>query len=304
MVKFNHQRSLLRHDFTVQRACKTSREPGTSLADGAFMRFVIPLFGLLVGGCALTSPAPAGPLRAGTYTQIQPSWALAYGPASMKVNGVPVSGNAQSVNVGSVFVDPFPNPVPLTAGVRQALGPNVEVSGDLGWLDSGVGLRLAIPWLPDAQPLVISAGARSGRVPFSFYESYQGSVSLEAYPVVNEGGTHSHRLMLSAGVAAGTFMHELLLPERYANEEHVLQGPPKATILRPEIRLQTSVGFIFSNDNGAMAFALSPWVLLRGDDPTSARCRSCDAPPVITDYAQTWGLALSIARSIRVDFLH
>jgi len=149
----------------------------------------------------------------------------------------------------------------------------------------------------------IEAGARSGRVSFFADESYEGRVSLEAYPVINELAARSLRLMLSAGVAAGTFVHELLLPESFRSASDAPSGPPRERILRPEIRLQTSVGFFLSDEHGAVAIALSPWVLLRGDDPTSLTCVDCDGPGVVTDYGQTWGVALTIAPSVGSDFM-
>jgi hypothetical protein len=273
-----------------------------SLATVAFMRWAITLFGVFVGGCALTSPAPGGPLHAGAYTQIQPSWAVAYGPASMTVDGVPVSGTVQSRNVGRGVIDPFPNPIPLAAGVRQALGPSLEASVDMGWVDSGVGLRLAIPSVVDPQALVISAGARSGRVSFFGDESYEGHLSIEAYPVIAGPRTRSLRLLLSVGVAAGTFVHELLLAQTYASSSDAPVGPPMARILRPEIRLQTSVGLFLSREHFGLAVALSPWILLRADEPTSLICQDCNGPHTITNYAQTWGVSLTIATSIGSDF--
>jgi hypothetical protein len=42
-----------------------------------------------------------------------------------------MSGNGQTQNVGRPRVDPLPNPVPLTAGVRQALGSGVEASAEV-----------------------------------------------------------------------------------------------------------------------------------------------------------------------------
>jgi hypothetical protein len=266
------------------------------------MRWAIPLVGVFVGGCALTTPAPGGPLRAGAYTQVQSTWAVAYGPASMTLDGVPVSGTAQSRNVGRGNSDPSPNPIPLTVGVRQSLGPSLEGSFDTGWVDSGVGLRLAISPIGDAQPLVLSAGARSGRISIFGDESYEGRLAIEAYPVISGAGTESLRLMLSVGATAGTFVHELLLPQSYATESDAPAGPPIARIMRPEIRLQTSVGLFLSREHFGLAVALSPWILLRAGEPESMVCQDCNGRHVIANYAQTWGVSLTIAPAIGSDF--
>jgi hypothetical protein len=39
-----------------------------------------------LASCALTAPAPGGSLRQGAFLQVQPSWALGYGPATARVH--------------------------------------------------------------------------------------------------------------------------------------------------------------------------------------------------------------------------
>jgi hypothetical protein len=268
------------------------------------MRWAVALLGVLVGGCALTTPAPGGPMRSGVYSQLQPTWAIAYGPASATVDGVPVSGAAQTRHFGGGGLDPLPNPVPLTLGVRQAWGAHVEGSVDVGWVNSGVGLRLALPRIGDAEPLVISAGARSGLFSVDPDDSYEGRLSLEAYPVLSGSGTHSLRLLLSAGVTTGAFVHELLLPASYGSRSDAPSGSPVARVLRPELRLQTSVGVFLMRERFGLAVSLSPWILLRAEEPTSATCEGCDAPHVVANFAQTWGVSLSIAPSFGSDLRH
>lgn len=278
------------------------REPGIGLAELAFMMRAASLLGVFVGGCALTAPAPGGPLRAGAYTQLQPTWAIAYGPASMTVDGVRVSGTAQSRNVGRGVIDPFPNPIPLTIDVRQAVGPSLEANVDMGWVDSGVGLRLAVPPVGAAWPVAISAGVRSGRVSAFGDDTYEGHLAIEGYPVISGARERSLRLLLSVGATVGTFVHELVLPQSYASSSDAPVGPPIVRIVRPELRLQTSVGLFLFRDHFGVGIALSPWFLLHADEPTSAVCQDCDAPHVIGNYAQTWGISLTIAPSIGSDF--
>ena len=108
--------------------------------------------------------------------------------------------------------------------------------------------------------------------------------------------------MFSVGATAGTFLHELLLPQGYASASDAPTGPPITRILRPEVRLQTSVGLFLPREHFGLAVALSPWILLRADDPTSLVCQDCDGPHVIANYGQTWGISLSIAPAIGTDF--
>lgn len=108
-----------------------------------------PLFAALaMASCALTAPVAGGPVRAHTVTQLQPSWALAYGRASANLGGARVRGNAQT------FGGPLPwgAPIPIRLGVRQALGSVVEASGDLGWVDAGLELRAARRKRPGSSP--------------------------------------------------------------------------------------------------------------------------------------------------------
>ncbi|HEY2898980.1 MAG TPA: hypothetical protein VGL59_00280 [Polyangia bacterium] len=221
----------------------------------------------------------------------------------MTVDGVAVSGTVQSRNVGRGFIDPLPNPIPLAVGARQALGSSLEASADVGWVDSGVGLRLAIPPVGDVQPPIISAGVRSGVVSYFGDRTYEGHLSLEAYPVISGAKNRSLRLLLSVGATGGTFVHEMLLPQSFASSSDAPVGPPIARILRPELRLQTSVGLFLSREHWGLAVALSPWILLRAGEPSSQVCQDCDGPHTIANYAQTWGLALTIAPLIGSDFM-
>jgi hypothetical protein len=256
------------------------------------VKLLIGLLGVLVGGCAITTPAPGGPINAGAHTQIQPQYAVAYGPASMTVDGVTVSGTAQTR--GGTF--PFPTPIPLAVGLRQSVG-GFDVSADVGWVESGVELRYALPSIAGTEPLVISAGARTGRISAFQDDTYAVSLAVETYPVIAGAGAHSTRLMLSLGASAGTFVHELALPDRYKSASDAPTGPPMARVLRPEIRLQTSVGVYLTREHFAVGVALSPWFALHAEEPTSVVCQDCDGHPVIGDYAQSWGLSLSLTPS-------
>jgi hypothetical protein len=149
-----------------------------SLAYQVAMRWVALTFIPALLGCALTTAGPPGPLRSGTSTQIQFTSAVAYGPAAATVGGVRVSGNAETMQMGGKsVVDPLPNPVPVTIAIRQQVGPSFEVSGDLGWVDSGVGLRLRLP-SSESLPFVLSAGARTAEIGIFRHDTYQGALAI------------------------------------------------------------------------------------------------------------------------------
>ena len=261
------------------------------------MRWVGPVvLASLIGGCALTSPAPGGPLRGSSFSEIQPSWAMAYGRASATVGGVPVSGNGQTEVVGKDRV-PIPNLVPLTFGVRRQIGPVFEVSADVGWVDSGLGIRIGLP-SAELVPLVLSAGARTGKISVFGDDSYQGLLAVEAYPDVSRKRDGSFRLVLSLGLAAGAFEHQLALPDSFDSGSDAPHGFPVASVVRQEVRLQTSVGVSLVRRDRAIVVALSPWILLAAAAPSATACLECDGSPAISDFSQTWGLALLVVPSI------
>jgi hypothetical protein len=251
---------------------------------------------LLVGGCALTSPAPGGPLRNGSFSEIQPSWAMAYGRASATVGGVRVSGNGQTEVVGKDRA-PIPNLVPLTLGVRKQIGPVFEVNADIGWVDSGLGLRVGLP-SGALVPLVLSAGARTGKISAFGDDTYQGLVALEAYPDLSRERDGSLRLVLSLGLTGGAFQHQLALPDSFDSGSDAPHGFPVASVVRPELRLQTSIGLSLVRSGRAITVALSPWILLAAAAPSSTACLECENSSIISDFSQTWGLALLVVPSV------
>ncbi len=250
----------------------------------------------LVGGCALTSPAPGGPLRGGSFTELQPSWAMAYGRASATVGGVPVSGNGQTEVVGKDRV-PLPNLLPLTLGVRRQIGPAFDVSADIGWVDAGIGLRIGLP-SGALIPVVLSAGARTGKISVSDDDTYQGLLALEAYPDLSRERDGSWRLVLSLGLAAGAFAHQLALPDSFDSGSDAPHGFPVASVVRPELRLQTSIGLSLVRGGHAIMVALSPWILLAAAAPSSTTCLACENFSAVSNFSQSWGLALLVVPSI------
>ena len=246
----------------------------------------------LAAGCALTSPAPGGPLHPTTYTQIEPSFGIAYGPASADLNGVRVTGDGQSKIVTSP-IDPFPNPVPVTVGVRQQLGRQFEASADVGWVDSGVQVRMRAPSRASA-PIVLSAGARTGRVSAFGDDTYQGQIAFEIYPQISPIHHPTLRLVLSLGLIAGSFEHQILLPSSYAE---VLAGPglkdsPVVSVVRREVRLSSAMGVTGEREHLGFTLALVPWILLAAAEPSSMGCLACNAQETVTNFSQSWGLAL------------
>lgn len=249
-------------------------------------------------GCALTTAGPGGPLRSGTSTEVQFTSAMAYGPATATVGGVRVSGNAQTNQAAGLSVNPLPNPVPVTVAVRQQVGSSFEVSGDLGWVDSGVGVRARLPtseWLP----LVLSAGARTGEIGVWGRATFHGVLTLEAYPELSRRGAGGpHRFVFSLGLAAGHFEHDLALPASFELSTDAPHGLPSEIVIRPELRLQAAVGVHLQGQHGALTLALAPWVVVANAAPVSATCDQCEGPQSLSAISQTWGISLLVMPAV------
>lgn len=236
-----------------------------------------------------------------TYTQIQPAFAVAYGPASAELNGVRLSGDGQTKIVTSP-INPFPNPVPLTLALRQQFGRLVESSVDLGWVNSGIELRLAVPWAIDL-PVALRAGARTGKVSAFDSDTYEGRIGAEAYPRISRDGYPSLRFVFSLAVSGGSFEHEILLPSSYAE---TLAGPgiphaPVADVVRREIRLEGTIGVTWAREHVGCTLAVAPWILVAAAAPSSLRCIDCNGPETVTQFSQSWGLALLLVPSFGWD---
>jgi hypothetical protein len=127
------------------------------------------------------------------------------------------------------------------------------------------------------------------------------SGALELYPDITPADGHPpRRLILSLGIAGGVFEHQLSLPTSFEPDFDLPFGGPSMTLLRPEVRLLTAVGFyVGGGGNEGLSVVVAPWILLRGDAPTSATCQGCSsfvgAPTFsLTSYSEGWGASLII----------
>jgi hypothetical protein len=262
-------------------------------------KWLAPALCPVVIGCALTTAGPGGPLRDGTSTQLQFTSAVAYGPATATVGGVGVAGAAQTNQAGGLHVNPLPNPVPVTVAVRQQMGPSFEVSGDLGWVDSGVGARVRLS-ASERLPVVLSAGARTGEIGLWGHATYHGALALEAYPALSRTGGRwgTHRLVFSLGLAAGHFEHDLALPASFELSTDAPHGMPSEIVIRPELRLQAAVGVHLQGQHGACTLALAPGIVLANAAPVTATSDQCEGSQALTAFSQSWGISLLVMPAI------
>ena len=250
-------------------------------------------------GCFAVAPAgPVGPLRPGNATQAEVAFGFAYGPATATVAGMPVKGNGQVQAAGGDTTQ-IPDPLPVRLGVRQALGDDLEMSADLGVVDSGLRFRIGVPGGSSA----IALELRDGQISAAPQASYQASLAFEAYPDITPADAHPpRRLILSLGIAGGVFQHQLSLPYAFDPDFDLPFGGPRMTVLRPELRLQTAVGIYLGGRSDGLSMVVAPWFLLGAGDP-SATCQGCNpilgAPVFSLDsYSQSWGASLIITPSI------
>lgn len=257
---------------------------------------------LSVSGCALTGTTPGGPLHAGTTTQVQTSWAFAYGPASATVLGQHVTGNAESYGGTQTEVAP----IPMRIGLRQSLGSAVEASADASWLDSGVEVRAGTPGGTGACPFAIAAGVRASGHPSDIGEkTFSKHIRLEVYPDLSKAHDGSLRLVLSAGVGAGSFAHSLDLPVDFRERagESEFSDPTVGNVVRPETRLELGIGVHHTLRGSSYQMVVLPWIVLDNGAPTKAYCPGCGNGVAVTDYAQSWGVSLMFTPTAFADII-
>lgn len=251
------------------------------------------------GGCiAFTAPGPVGPLRSGEATQLSAAWSYAYGPATATVSGMAVKGNAEAQAAGA-DTPQLPSIAPVTVGVRQTIGDGAELSADLGWIDSGLRLRMGMTDAASA-PIDVVLEARTGEVAAFPTASYQASLAFEIYPSITPAqGYSQRRLILSLGLAGGVFQHQLSLPFAFEPDFDLPFGGPTMTVLRPELRVQTGVGVYLGGAKSGLSIVVAPWLLLGAGSPSSFACKGCDTAttPALTSYAQSWGASLIVTPS-------
>jgi hypothetical protein len=280
-------------DLTVNRFLGV--DPG--VRGGQSPRWGIAILILSWPACAITPPPPGGPLRSETFIQLQTSLAVAYGPAG--VTARPPAGVDTRVTGNGQTFGPFALPIPTMLAVRQTLGRFAEFGADKGWLDSGIEARIGLPDASTAWPVVLSASWRSGRfgvINDPVRGTFQQRVSLEIYPHLLDRSWISLRLLASIGLSRGNFLHSVVLPDSFNTSTG--DGPPtwdSINVVRPETRLQGTVGVDARVFNARLMVAVAPWVALSSGPPTYNN--STDA----RDFKQSWGMALMIAPGIGID---
>ena len=251
-------------------------------------------------GCTLTAPVPGGPLRPETFTAGQTTWAYAYGSARGSSRGTTVTGNGETVGRGG----DLGASIPISVGLRQALGSSVEMSGDVGWLESGLELRVGTPGGRGRWPWTVGAGVRSAAVAIGISDNnpgptYQGRLRFEIDPLLTTVGPTEGplRLMLAAGISSGVFEHSIEGPESAGGD--VPDFDARFVTTRPEARLELAVGVALRLANADFRFAIAPWILLGAGAPAN-RCGAACAP---VDFSQSWGVSFLLSPSVGGDLI-
>jgi len=74
-------------------------------------------------------------------------------------------------------------------------------------------------------------------------------------------------------------------------------------VVRPETRLELAIGIYRRGTQGAANFALAPWILLDAGAPTKDQCVACDPTGPVTDFSQSWGVALIVSPALAGDLI-
>jgi hypothetical protein len=258
---------------------------------------------LIGAGCApFISSGPVGPVRRESATQLSLAWGYAYGPTTATVGGMVFKGNGQEQAAGGGGLQ-IPTIVPVTVGVEHAMGDGLELSADIGAVDSGVRLRLGLPGGPSA-PAAIAFEGRTGQISAFPTDSYQASMAFEIYPDITPAhASVARRLILAVGIAGGVFQHQLTLPYAFNQDYDLPFGGPSMTVLRSELRLETAVGiYLGSAKSLGLSVVVAPWILLGSPGSLSATCNTCSDSPSgakfsVTDFSEGWGLSLIVTPS-------
>lgn len=239
-----------------------------------------------VAGCALTAPVPGGRLRAGAYTQFQPTWAISYSPAQATVvstgsgDSYQVKANTDEPGLGVVTA-----PLPISIGVRQALGPHLEVGITAGFSNSGLELRFGPADEGQRIPWVVSVGARTGKVALADSPAYEGRLRFEAYLPVPEQSGAVH-VVVYGGSSVGLFARVFPLPGMEPSGDVILSIPSVHTV-RPEGRLEMGLGVHGRTPSFAYVVAIAPWLLM-----ANGQARSLDGAYAVQELQSSAGVAL------------
>jgi hypothetical protein len=178
------------------------------------------------------------------------------------------------------------------------------MSGDFGWLDSGLELRVGTPGDSGRWPWTIGASFRSSAVAIGVPDNtpgptYQGRLWFEIDPLLatvwpTQG---PFRLMLAAGVSGGVFEHSIEGPVFSGGDVPDLDA--RLVITRPEARLELAIRFDLRRANADLRFAIAPWILL-GAGASMDRCGAACGP---VDFSQSWGISFLFSPSVCGDLI-
>jgi hypothetical protein len=252
------------------------------------------IFGLQLVGCATGSPGPRGPLL-GPGVEISEDIAAGFGPSTVDLaDGTHANGLADNTTAATA--------VGLLRGVEGRLSPIkwCDVGGRVGWIGSGLDVRLGRPAAPDVTwAFAVDAGFETGRA--ALMDDFKGLrsrwVRLELYPWVPlfpADSTMSLRLVIAAGVNTGTFYRALPDPRNRPGAQDI-------SVLRPETRIEGSLGAVFFPPRlGVVMLTANPYLVAHAGTP-APRCQGCDA---IASYSHSWGVLVTLHLALRraLDF--
>jgi len=250
--------------------------------------------GLIVNltGCASAPPGPRGPLL-GPGIEAATDFSYAYGSGSVELpDGTRITGPGDNYWSGLTI---FPR------RLEGRLSPLkwFDIGGQVGWLDAGADIRVGRPAaLGTNWPFNLAAGFTTGKGgPFEDTKPTRARwLRLEAYPALPSPDIHA-RLVLAGGVDFGVFLHEIGDPRPQTMFSDGW-GPIAINVVRPETRIESSVGIFIPAPIASFMFTVSPYVTVAAGAP-EINCHACQ--PVVS-YREEWGLVFVSRFALRTSF--
>lgn len=259
------------------------------------------IIGALIGapGCALVPSVPAGPIG-GPSVRLGATGAFAYAPAKAQTvhgAGEPYTLRSNSAMFGGLL--PF---FPIRAMLRAAPATFLDVGADVGWMDAGLQLRAG--WL-DARrklPLGLELEWRTGEgAIFNDELVHQTRIYRargELYPKLGQWAAMDMFAVFTLGISTGTMFHFMFVPAAF---DQSFEGPTHVGLgaVRPETRLEVSLGVHGKGRWNAFTVALMPWLALYEGRVTRATCDLC--PLELRELSSPWGVSIVASGSFVLE---
>lgn len=251
---------------------------------------VIPVLATALWGCLSVPAVPAGPIRA---PGVRLGLAYAYAHAAAETQATLPSGEPYGFSGNSQIYRAW-LPVPTRVMLRYSPASFIDFGGDLALMDMGLQLRAGpldahrrIPWGFELEWRIGQAYRDSLPERARMYRA-----RFEMYPRLGKLGAVDGFGVLTLGASTGTWRHYVSSPGHAGQSEGY--DLPALNVLRPETRLEMSIGGHLLGGRAAMTLAFLPWIVVDEQRALKA-CADCGLQYRELDV--DWGFAIAISTS-------